>query len=162
MIKGAGSGDGDYVSKARGWLHDNIEGKEDKKDFGKAVAAGAAGGAAVGGVLGMAKAIKDANDAQFDKVETKVPIYQDKLKGVNQHAEPDQNAGGQGTGMWKITYSPVVKQEQVGDYNKVEYKAPTVWGTFVSGFVGMSIGAIGGGLLAAGIKVLRDLILSKE
>ena len=159
MIKSMSGGDSpDYVSKARGWLKENIEGEgggKDKGDFGKTVAAGAAGGAAIGGVLGLAKGIHDASNAEWDKVETKTPIYSDKLEGYDQHAEPFNDK-------YKLIFGSTVRQEKVGEYTAVEYKQPAVMGTFLSGFLGLTIGAIGGGVVAAGIKVLRDLIFSKE
>jgi hypothetical protein len=155
MIQGAGSGDQDYVSKARGWFKDNIQGEEEKKDFGHVVAAGAGIGAGVGAVAGMAKAAYDASNAQFDKVETKVPIMSDKLEGYDQHADPFN-------GKWSLKFTPTVRQEKVGEYTQVTYKAPSTWGTFASGAVGSVIGAIGGGLIAAAIKVIRDIVLNKE
>ena len=158
MIKGAGDSP-DFVSKARGWFNENVQGEEEKGDFKKVVAAGAGIGAGVGAVAGMAKSAYDASNAEFDKVETKVPIYGDKLEGYDQHADPIDVGG---TQKWSLKFTPTVRQEQVGEYTKIEYKAPTMWGTFLSGFVGMTIGAIGGGLAAAAIKVIRDVILNKE
>lgn len=156
MIKGVGDSS-DFVSKARGWLKDNIDGEEGgaKGDFGKTVAAGAAGGAAVGGVLGMAKGIHSLQNAEFDKVETKHDIFADKLSGYDQHSEGLN-------GKWSLKFAPKIRQEKVGEYSTTDYIQPSVMGTFMSGLVGMTIGAIGGGLLAAGIKVLRDMILNKE
>ena len=153
MITGAGNQD--YVSKARGWYKDNIQGEEEKKDFGKTVAAGAGIGAGLGAVAGMAKSAYDASNSEFQKVETKVPIYGDKLEGYDQHADPFN-------GKWSLKFSPTVRQEKVGEYTKVEYKAGSSWGTFTSGLVGMTVGAIAGGLFAAVVKVIRDVILNKE
>ena len=158
MVRSAGTPP-DFVSKARGWYNENVQGEEEKGDFKKAVAAGAGIGAGIGAVAGMAKSAYDASNAQFEKVETQVPIYGDRLEGYDQHADPIEVNG---TQKWSLQFTPTVRQEQVGEYTKVEYKAPTVWGTFVSGFVGMTIGAIGGGLVAAAIKVIRDIVLNKE
>ncbi|MDQ7825553.1 MAG: hypothetical protein RDV48_22325 [Candidatus Eremiobacteraeota bacterium] len=159
MIKGVSGSPGDssdFIKKTHGWFKENIEGEgESKGDFGKAVAAGAAGGAAVGGVLGMANAIRNAGDAELEKVEIKHPIYQDKLEGYDQHADPMGSK-------WSLKFTPTVRQEKVGEYTTVDYKSTFTMGTFLSGVVGMTIGAIGGGLLAAGVKVLRDIILNKE
>jgi len=41
-------------------------------------------------------------------------------------------------------------------------KATSQMGIFLTGVVGMTIGAIGGGIIAAGVKVLRDFILNRE
>jgi len=158
MIKGAGDSQ-DYVSKARGWFNENIQGEEERSDFKKAVMAGSGIGAGVGAVAGMAKSVYDASNAQFERVETRVPIMEDKLEGYDQHAEPIDVGGQQ---KWSLKFTPTIRQERVGEYTRVEYKPPTVWSTFLGGFVGMTIGAIGGGLVAAGIKVIRDIVLNKE
>jgi hypothetical protein len=147
----------DFVGKARGWFKENIEGEggETKSDFGKTVAVGAGLGAAGGAVLGMAKGIANESNAKWDKVDVKHDIMQDKLEGYDQHADPFN-------GKWSLKFSPTIRQEKVGEYTTPEYKQPFVMGTFLSGLVGMTIGAIGGGVLAAGVKVLRDIILNKE
>ena len=146
----------DYISRSGEWFKKIVDGEEGEKiDFGKAVAAGAGIGAGVGAVAGMAKAAYDASNAQFEKVETKVPIYSDKLEGYDQHADPFGDK-------WSLKFKPTIRQEKVGEYTKIEYKADSSWGTFTSGVVGMTVGAIAGGLFAAVVKVIRDVILNKE
>jgi len=159
MIKGVSGGDNsDFVSKARGWFKENVSGEEhqvDRADFGTTVATGAGIGAAVGTGLGLAKGIHDASNAEWQKVEHNNPIYSDKLKGYNQHAEGFN-------GKYSLTFSPKVGKEQVGEYTNVEYTQPKTSSLFLNGLAGMALGAIGGSMVAAVVKVIRDLILGKE
>jgi hypothetical protein len=161
MIKGVSGSSGesaDFIKKARGWLHENVGGEESgqKSDFGKTVAVGAGLGAAVGGIGGMAKAALDGDKVEISKTEVKHPIMKDKLEGYDQHADPMQD------GKWSLKFTPTVRQEQVGEYTTTDVHTTSQMGVFLTGVVGMTIGAIGGGIIAAGIKVLRDFILNRE
>ncbi len=160
MIKGVSGSPGDssdFVKKARGWLHENVGSEESggKSDFGKTVAVGAGIGAAVGGVGAMAKSALDGDKVEITKTDVKHPIMKDKLEGYDQHADPMGDK-------WSLKFSPTVRQEKVGEYTTTDVKATSQMGIFLTGVVGMTIGAIGGGVIAAGIKVLRDFILNRE
>jgi len=156
-VSGSGGDNSDFIKKARGWLHENVGSEESgqKSDFGKTVAVGAGLGAAAGGGLAMAKSVLDGDKVEITKTEVKHPIMQDKLEGYEQHADPMGDK-------WSLKFTPTVRQEQVGDYTTTDIKATSQMGIFLTGVVGMTIGAIGGGIIAAGVKVLRDFILNRE
>jgi hypothetical protein len=149
--------DNGILSKAHEWVDEYVKGdKEDKtKDFMKTVGAGAAVGAGVGTFLGVAKGIKNISDAEPVKTEVRHEIMEDKLKGYDQHADPFN-------GKWSLKFSPSVRHEKVGEYTSVEYSPPSVMDAVKSGMLGMLGGAIGGGVIAAVVKVIRDIVLSRE
>lgn len=157
-VSGSGGDNSDFIKKARGWLHENVGGEESgqKSDFGKTVAMGAGFGAAIGGVGAMAKSALDGDKVEITKTEVKHPIMKDRLEGYDQHADQMQD------GKWSLKFTPTVRQEQVGEYTTTDVKATSQMGIFLTGVVGMTIGAIGGGIIAAGVKVLRDFILNRE